>query len=79
MPDGSLIVTDRAILRDAAVKLQRSQDCEHHWMASILAWEAGELLRAAGLPDMAERCGDEWGCDVSDILAEVEWEMCRDF
>jgi hypothetical protein len=44
-------------------------------MASTLAWEAGELLRAAGLPEIADRCDDPWGADVADVLSEVEREM----
>jgi hypothetical protein len=43
-----------------------------------LAWQASVLLRAAGLPALADECVDEWLFDVDGVLAEIEREMRRD-
>lgn len=71
------VTARRELLRQAAVKLARAGDCERHRMAADLAQEAGELLRRAGLPDVADECAGEFGCDTAAILKEIEAELRR--
>lgn len=65
------------LLRQAYVKLHHAGDCKRHRMAVDLAQEAGELLRRAGLYDLAADCDDEFGCDTTALLRELDKEMSR--
>lgn len=74
--DQSATPTRAALLHDARDHLERAErhdqwDCA----ARDSAWRAAELLRRAGLPELADICGDEFGCDIAAVLACLEREM----
>lgn len=67
-----------ALLHDARDMLRRAEACDRWGMSAMdYATQASELLRAADVPDLAEKCEDEWLFDAGVVLAEIEREMQR--
>jgi hypothetical protein len=74
--DQSLTPTRAALLHDARDLLRRAEACDRWGMVAMdYAWRASELLRAAGLTELADSCADEWLFDAGAVLAEVERGM----
>lgn len=67
-------VDDRdELLRLARYYLERVTRYERWGPLAIEdAMTAGELLRRAGLPDLAAECEDEFGIDVPAVIADLE-------
>lgn len=76
MPDGLFAATRANLLRQARDRLEWAERCEQWGVAAMdFALQASVKLQAAGLPELAAVCADEWLFDIAAVLAEVEREM----
>lgn len=68
--------TRAALLLQARDRLERIT-WHDRWGCSAMSYadEAAELLRRAGLHDLAEEASDEFGIDVAAMIAEINREL----
>jgi len=66
------------MLRQAADLIERAERHER-WGCSAMDYcdQAAACLRRAGLPELADECSDEFGCDTAAILKEIDAERQR--
>lgn len=68
----------RDLLRQARDRLERVT-WHDRWGCSAMdyAAQAAELLRRAGLHELADEAGDEFGIDAGALIREIERELAR--
>lgn len=68
----------RDLLLRARDRLERVERHDR-WGCSAAEYadQAAELLRAAGLHDLADECADEFGFDVAAVVKEIDRELER--